>query len=446
MEEYYKETLPKFLEEMPSYFKDYITDPLCQEVEVKAVEMPEHISHITKQQAQEDFEAFRYVVDVAYAAKERWAICGVDFEEHYARIQKLIDSFEAMVPVNDLFNAYCRIFEKGDCDGHLSLTLGSDKRRFKRIYRAYFIDGILCEKRGEDYVSLTAAQGIVPGDVISGCNFYPTLAPEGKGYFLPGDRFGEPQACIEARINGEAKILKVHVIRIKPDLRGSYIYRHSVEEGVDVVDCPTCFDTSDKNYVLADELLALGKTLRDKPMVIWHAASNRGGENEYPERFILGLNDYSNLEIHQALLFSPLLDPDKEFHSGGNVYPEKNQRCWKFYPYTVTDPSLGKYEGKLIITMDNNNASSGEGVIAYGRSVKNCIIIGENSMGCSNFGGVPDYKLPHTGVNLHMANGIMSGVSDELMGITPTYWVDAERILPEVLRWIREGKDYFPRV
>ena len=442
----YKEKLPRFLDEMPSYFTEYITEPLTSTVPVKEVEMPKMKTHITKAEAQEDFDTFRYVVDVAYSAKEKWALSGVDFPAHYAAIQAFIDSCEVAVPIRDLFECYCRIFEKGDCDGHLSITLGADRRRFKRIYRACFLNGVVCEKKGDVYVSLTDAGEVKKGDVIGGPDFFPTLAPEGKAYFLPGIRTAETVESLTVTVNGRETTLPAHMIRIKPNTRGSYIYKHYTEEGVDIVDCPSCIDTSDEGFKLADELHDLGKALSEKPLVIWDASTNRGGENEYPEKFILGLNGYANLEIHQAILFSPLLDADSHYEQGENTFPAKNERCWKFLPYTVTDPSLGSYDGKLIIMMDNGNASSGEGVIAYGRSVKNCIIVGENSMGCSNFGGVPDYRLPHTGVNLHMANGIMSGVSDELYGITPTFWVDQEKILPEVMRWLREGESYFPAV
>lgn len=50
---------------------------------------------------------------------------------------------------------------------------------------------------------------------------------------------------VMATVNGRHIRLPVHLIPIAESKRVNYLFRHSVEQGYDIVDCPSFYDESE---------------------------------------------------------------------------------------------------------------------------------------------------------------------------------------------------------
>jgi len=429
---------------VPDWFGDYIKGELTQKVEIRKVVKPRRSTHISKKQALEDLETFRYLIHNAYAARDYWESNGLVFDDEFQRIKKFIDDAKGPISVFDFYTQVSHTFRQGGRDGHLGMELMGRRQAFVSNLRVCFVDGIVCEKQGDHFVALTANKVVKKGDRISGCDFYPTLAPKGKQYYLPGKRSFTKITDISAKINGKAAKLPVHLCRIRRNMRGKYIFKHLVEQGIDIVDSPTFIDTFDyKNgFKKATELKQLGEKLRSKKTVIFDITSNHGGEIRYTQQFVAGLNGYATLEMHSAHLVSPAAgylseEQEKEL---------KGIRKWIIHKGQKTDSRNGKFEGKLILLTDSGVASSGEGTVGYCRSFKDKLVIGENTAGIVNFGNVQPYLLENSGIKLSLSNGIFLGLCREGEGFQPNYWVDAPNVRKEVLKWLNDNDSYFPPV
>ena len=90
--------------------------------------------------------------------------------------------------------------------------------------------------------------------------------------------------------------------------------------------------------------------------------------------------------------------------------------------------------------VNSGTASSGETAVMYGRSVRDFILIGENTMGCNTFGNVRGYTLKHSDIICRIPNVINlcenPAECKEGYGFEPNYWVDSENVEEEVIKWL----------
>ncbi len=107
------------------------------------------------------------------------------------------------------------------------------------------------------------------------------------------------------------------------------------------------------------------------------------------------------------------------------------------------------YKGKLILICDFNSASASENFIAYSYIFENVYLIGTNSSGTIDFGGLYDYYLPESGVGLHLAS-VSFKESDYLQknphwhgdtkGFYPDYWCTDNSLLPTLVAITKDKK------
>lgn len=107
------------------------------------------------------------------------------------------------------------------------------------------------------------------------------------------------------------------------------------------------------------------------------------------------------------------------------------------------------YKGKLILICDFNSASASENFIAYSYIFKNVYLLGTNSSGTIDFGGVYDYYLPESGVMLCLAS-VSYKESDYLQknphwhgdtkGFYPDYWCTDNSLLPTLVAITKDKK------
>ena len=109
------------------------------------------------------------------------------------------------------------------------------------------------------------------------------------------------------------------------------------------------------------------------------------------------------------------------------------------------DRQKGTYNGTLIMLVNSDTGSAGETAVLYGKSLRNFILIGENTMGCNTFGNVASYELTNSHIICRIPNviNLCEEPADcmEGEGFTPDYWVDSVDVEGDVLRWIEGNVD-----
>ena len=107
------------------------------------------------------------------------------------------------------------------------------------------------------------------------------------------------------------------------------------------------------------------------------------------------------------------------------------------------------YKGNVIILCDFNTASAAELFIAYSYMFENVYLIGTNTSGTIDFGGVFDYYLPESGIKLHISSASFkeSGFLQnnphwhgDKKGFYPDYWCTSNSLLPTLVSITKDKK------
>lgn len=423
---------------IPENLREYIKSTEEKKIEYKKIERASFLNVITKEEALEDFIHFKYIIDNAYSGKEYFENQGVDFEKCYHEIEEFINQSES-VNLIELVRKYYHTFEDKVFDAHLSFSFSGERLRFVKSYSAYFADIVIEKKNDIDVYEVVSSKSdaIKAGDIIS-CeekNLFPTLSPEGRSLYLFGIRSWDSTDNISASVNGKVINIPLHKCKAGQYKANSERLKSYEKDGIPVVETPTFSiykeDSSDLDFI--NELSECGKTLKDKNAVVWNILSNGGGNSNYPMSFINGLNEYAHWPSNYAVLSSPAINPNME-NNDGMFY-----RKWEhIHPAEPHDLSKGTYDGALYVLVNTKVASSGESAVSYAKSVRNCVLIGENTMGCGNFGDVISYKLPHSGMVMTVPYKLFVGMFKEGEGFTPDLWVDNEDVTGEVVKWLSD--------
>ena len=125
---------------------------------------------------------------------------------------------------------------------------------------------------------------------------------------------------------------------------------------------------------------------------------------------------------------------------------KKNQEMPVFY-WNIKKGKLlkpkGYYQGNFIILVNRKTASASENFVSFARSIKNCITIGENTSGSLNFTHHRYYVLPNSGIVLKLPSelNIIEGFQ-EGTGFYPDYWLDSNKPVEEIIKWIKNPATY----
>lgn len=428
---------------IPENLKEYIKSTEEKEIEYKKIEKVSSFSiTLKKEEALEDFCHFKYIFDNAYSGKEYFENIGVDFEKCYQEIEDFINQYE-LINLLELIKKYYYTFEGKLFDAHLSFTFENERIKFIKSYAAYFAD-IIIEKKNDIYeVVSSKLDQIKSGDMIS-CedkNLFPTLSPEGRNLYLFGIRAWDSTERISASVNGKTIDIPLHKCKAGEYKANSQKLKFYEKDGIPVVETPTFSiykeDGTDSDFI--NEMSECGKKLKDTNAVVWNILSNGGGNSNYPMSFIEGLNEYAHWPSNYAVLSSPAINPNIENNNG------ISSRKWEhIHPSEPHDLNKGTYNGTLYVLINTHVASSGESAVSYAKSVRNCVLIGENTMGCGNFGDVISYKLPYSGMIMTVPYKLFIGMFKEGEGFTPDLWVDKEDVAGEVLKWLSNKQTYMP--
>ena len=97
------------------------------------------------------------------------------------------------------------------------------------------------------------------------------------------------------------------------------------------------------------------------------------------------------------------------------------------------------YNGKLFVVTNKRVASSAEMAVSPAFNIKNAILVGSATSGCSNFGECLMFQLLHSGIMLFCGHKVFyHDKFDEGKGFLPDYWIDDENPLAVVEEYIHK--------
>ncbi|MHB1485151.1 MAG: S41 family peptidase [Saccharofermentanales bacterium] len=424
---------------IPDAFTDYILEPI--KTEVQSHVLLRGIS-LSRDEATQDFFSFRYILDNAYSGKEYFEKNGVSFNDCYNQIDEFIKQSEK-ISIRDLCEKYFKVFSDKLVDAHLSFICNGETLVFCKSYKAYFAD-IIVEKKNNIYlIASSNLEDVNNGDIID-CDrsmLFPTLSPVDNEYYLYGIRSWEEINQVDIKINGKDHILQLHLCRSGTFIPNESRLTHSTINSINIIQTPkfSIYDADGKYCEdFAQELFACGEKLRNEKTVVWNLLSNTGGNSNYPMSLVKGLNEYAHWKCDYAVLNSPAVN------SNNYKENEKLYREWSFITSEPYDYSKGIYDGDLYVLTNSQIASSGESAVSFAKSIKNTILIGENTRGCGNFGDTLSFRLPHTNMIMVVPHKLFLGMFREGEGFTPDFWVDNEDVQGEVIKWLSDPNAYTP--
>ena len=169
----------------------------------------------------------------------------------------------------------------------------------------------------------------------------------------------------------------------------------------------------------------MGAKSKNKNVVIFDIAGNRGGWSAYPEEFIKGLNDYSHWKTDIAIIQNDIF---------GN---EKNKKEYELLYADDYDTSKGTFDGTLYVVANKMTASSGEAAIAYAYSCKNVVFVGSASAGVGLFGDIKSYLLPRSKIYISIPFKVFFEGKEEGKGFLPDYWIDSKNPTKYLEKWLK---------
>jgi hypothetical protein len=417
---------------------------------------------ITKSEALEDIKMMEYLLSTSYSGYEYWKSKGVDFDSYFLNLRDFVadkDTVQTITFEKELSKILKQIY-----DGHISFS-GFGYNMAYRHKAVYYCD-ILLEKIQNDVYEVIDSQNdmVKVGDLFTQKNreahLFRTLSPPGKHHFLVGMFSFNVITSKELSFNN--KILKIpfHKSRLLfsrfNDPEPFYITRKSNIPIVRVTGFANILYPKMKKFMNA------GIELKNEKTIIVNLINNGGGSSVFPQAFIKNLNGEIQWETFWAELTSPAItefyakfdknataDISPEYRDMIIYYGEKfnNYRkspikSWQFYS-TNKQNIPGSYEGRLVLLTNRRVLSAGEGMVGASQSVKNRMVIGENTGGVAQFSSTCGYYLPNSKIitNLPRQLIIIPGL-EECIGYLPDYWLDTMDPLNEVLRWLENSENY----
>lgn len=447
-------------ESVPGALQGYI-DATSAPCEYRPLAKPLNIPYkaqLNVEQAREDAQMFQYLMDNAYSGREYWAHHGVDFPGLYRSLEQRIQVATSDVPTADLE----ALISKGLSDiqdGHLSIY-GSKTLSFFRHEGAYFAD-VLLEKQQDHIVVLASeVKGVLPGMRYTGSsdNLFPTLSPRGKTHYLLGLLTAKPSRKLSTSFAGEARPLPLHRARIAtPQRTADPLYSLTRQEEIPVV---RVAGFSSKQHEILSGYESAGKELKEEKRIVLDITDNGGGSSNYSRNFFMNLGKTAHWMKNGAELQAPPvleswanMDEEKEapflsdtiLRARNNLEAVRSNpiRRWSSWGNGQSFQQIGEWPGQLVVLMNRGVASSGEATVAYSRSVKNSLLIGENTAGIGTFGEVRSYVLPNSGIRLWLPSKLfLSPGLLEGRGFLPDYWLDSDTPVAEIVRWLNHPDDY----
>jgi len=417
---------------------------------------------VTRSQALEDTNMFEYLLKTSYAGLEYWENRGVDSGSFFSNLRDAIRRRNTLRTQD--FEGELSSILKRIHDGHIAL-IGLGYNHAYRHKAVYYCDILVEESDGGVLrVKDSETDGVRSGDLFTERDrekyLFPTLSPTNKRHYLIGLLSFDVVRSKKLSFNDEAVEIPFHKSRLmyaRPsDPQPFYIDRVSSVPIVRV----TSF--ADNLYPDMERFMDSGNNLRNERIIVVNLLYNGGGSSVFPQTFIRNLNGTAQWEIHWARLTSPAITAyfaRYDLNARQNISPSyrnlivtnaKEHKQYRLTPRRSWDfgssPShkhVGTYDGTMVFLVNRRVLSAGEGMIGASRSVKNRILIGENTGGVAQFSDTLEYYLPNSHFIAKIPRQLlMIPDLEECVGYLPDYWLDTTDPVAEVLNWLDDRDSY----
>jgi len=292
---------------------------------------------------------------------------------------------------------------------------------------------------------------------------FPSLNADGDAVFRVGVlSYSSPQPLeLRARSGQEVRQWRITLSRSQP--RYSGIFEEKKVGGVPVVRIRS-FGDHPKEYI--DRFLDSASRYKGESCLIVDIRGNGGGNEEWPKQWIIrftgrppdrvqvftelisettmiGRSNSYALALHNA----PELEEQgyrmkvEEFRGYAESIEEKDITPY-WWPFEVPGPQEIPSNTTLIVLMDANVYSAGEGFISYLHQVENVVLVGENSGGALTYGQMSHHRLPNSKLLVGLPTSLNVFVDLEYReekGFFPDLWVPTGEALNYAVAAVRRG-------
>jgi len=292
---------------------------------------------------------------------------------------------------------------------------------------------------------------------------FPSLNADGGAVFRMGVLSHSSPKPLElrARSSQETRQWKVKLSSSQP--RYSGIYEEKVVGGIPVVRIRS-FGDHPKEYI--DSFLDSASRYKGEPCLIVDIRGNGGGNEAWPKQWI---TRFTGRQPNRVQVFTELIS-ETAMIGRSNSYamalhnvPELSQQGYPakveefrgyaesidegeftpyWWPYVVPGPQEIPSGTILIVLVDANVYSSGEGFISYLHQVENVVLVGENSGGALTYGQMSHHRLPNSQMLVGLPTSLNVFVDLEYReekGFFPDLWVPAGEALNYAVMAVRSG-------
>lgn len=378
---------------------------------------------ISVQEAMEDILYTEYVFKNAYSGYGYYD--EMKFEKAFQSLKLKVSSWSGKILSQELVDLFADEFSFIS-DGHLTFTIYDYGRGFYQKMQTYVSDCLLYEKNGYFFDFSSDKQVVFDGDI----RVFPTIPRDNKNVFILGTRSKEVTDDILVKIDSVKTILPVR--KIKSESRKDILLKESYEDEIAIVTCSSFVGDKEEDF---QKFFEAGKKCRKYKHVIWNLSNNLGGNSEFPKRFLTGL-DGGYVDISSTFELQSTLVHTKET---GEIKDVPYQLV--HIPLKKCD-SIGKFNGKLHVIVNDQVASSTELAIAMAnQQLPGTTFYGCHSLGIGHFGDVCIYYLPNSHIILWCPQKVFDMGIEEELGFEPDYWIDENDPLSVVLAYIKSNLD-----
>jgi hypothetical protein len=417
---------------------------------------------LSRMEAMEDIDMFEYLFNTSYSGLEYWEHRGVDFESCFAGLRSSLqkrDTISSYEFERELSTILKRIY-----DGHIAL-IGSGYNHAYRHKTIYYCD-ILVEKTSDGSFKVIDSrfEGVKTGDLFTQKDgeryLFRTLSPPGTYHYLIGAFSFDVVTGERLSFNNKSIQVPFHKSRLLyarfSDTEPFHVER---ESNIPII---RAAGFEDRHYPKMKEFMESGNEFKNEYTLIVNLFNNGGGSSAFPETFIRNLNGISEWKTDWAVLTSPAItqyyfhydvgsipdmSPEPKYTIASNSrkyeqYRKSPVKSWEFGS-SPGDNASGHYGGTLFVLANRRVLSAGEAMVGYSRSVKNRILIGENTGGVVQFSDAQQYLLPNSRFIVKLPRRLLLVPGfEECVGFVPDYWLDSMEPMQEVLRWLNDPEHY----
>lgn len=314
-------------------------------------------------------------------------------------------------------------------DGHFGFQTKDKFFPTFKLYLAY-VTNILVEEYDNNYKVIKGNKSFPIDTIISKYSISDKLLPtltilSNKKCYLIGVYSDKK---IETITVDNVK-LKTHVLNADKyeENNPEYIYKFNEHKTYNLLKSKkyAIYENWKENLKMYNEM---GVKSKNKNIVIFDIAGNRGGWSAYPDEFIKGLNVYSHWKTDVAIINNDIF---------GN---EKNEKNYEILYADDYDTSKGTFNGTLYVVTNKMTASSGEAAIEYAKSCKNVIFVGSASAGVGLFGDIKSYLLTRSKIFVSIPYKVFfEEGKEEGRGFLPDYWIDSKNPTKYLEKWLKHN-------